>query len=645
MIGAGAPIAETRDELLVATGDAVWRGDLAAAHAMLTRLADRERGMADSALDYWSELLALLRCEPLARIPHTGAHDPPLTDPWDGLRRLAQIERVRLSREGRRAPPSAIGAHLKAGPGPQQMVWPVERERWTDELPMPVVLSHCATPEPGQVEATDGADAVPTTSAATDPEVELVTSAAERLPPDHPATSLLLVQEAVLRVARGQADAAAAPLARLERMADARLTASERDRAVLAGALAAVANPAAKPDVVLVKGRAAMALKISAPARRALSLVIAEKLSAAGRAEDASAVLGPPPHGDDVIGRFIAFRQMEAHARAGRLGPLLAEAREVLGRRQHADVQNDRTSAAIMDLALRTLLASPVSDATLEVLESLGPPRERLGRAEAFAQAALEAGAFRSAMATFVWLYENDTEPNRKLQDLARASVAAARAGDRAEFARTFRLLAGQEDRGEPDDARANGKADGKGDKRPVASDKGDRRGKLDRPRDGALIASAEREHAREKRRSTLSVNWQRALLVVARDALPALVENDDQPNLATLVDTLKRHLGDAGRGPVDEELTTLYRAASAHLKSGARAYAETVGADRRPILLGDVLIGRKYEVPAPFVDLSSAIDEMGMLVFVPRRGNDASTASIARWPGRLGVAWTGRRS
>ena len=28
VVGAGAPVAETRDELLVATGDAVWRGDL-----------------------------------------------------------------------------------------------------------------------------------------------------------------------------------------------------------------------------------------------------------------------------------------------------------------------------------------------------------------------------------------------------------------------------------------------------------------------------------------------------------------------------------------------------------------------------------------------------------------------------------------
>jgi hypothetical protein len=334
----------------------------------------------------------------------------------------------------------------------------------------------------------------------------------------------------------------------------------------------------------------------------------------------------------------------------------------VLARRAHADVDNDPTSTAIMDIALRTLLASPVSDETLEVLESLGPPRERLGRADQFAQAALEAGAFRSAMSTFLWLYDNDNDPNRQLQNLARASVAAARAGDRVSFARTFRLLAGQEDRLEgDDDKKTASKGDKKGDRtdRAAKAEKVER-AERDRPRpdraergpkvelkarDGSLIASAETEKVREKRRAARSVNWQRALLVVARDALPGLVENDDQPNLATLVDTLKRHLVDGGRGPVDEELTTLYRAASAHLKAGARAYAETVGAERRPILLGDVLIGRKYNVPAPQIDLSSALDEIGPMVFVPRRGNDASTASLQRWPGRLGVAWTGSRS
>jgi hypothetical protein len=318
----------------------------------------------------------------------------------------------------------------------------------------------------------------------------------------------------------------------------------------------------------------------------------------------------------------VAFRQTEAHARAGRRAEALAEARAALHGKSRDVVDGDPALSAVMDLAMRTLLASPVSAETMEVLESLGRPRERLARAEAFAQAALAAGAPESAMATFLWLYENDGESDRQLQHLARASVAAAQAGNRREFARTFQMLAGQD----PDDERAD-----KAGKKPAAGPK--------------PPAAAARAVAQKATRRVRSANWQRALLVVARDALPALVEHDDQPDLSTLVQTLQRHLNEAGRGPVDEELTTLYRAASAHLKSGARAYAETVGAERRPILLGDVLIGRKYAVPAPQIDLSSALDEIGPMVFVPRRGNDASAKSLQRWPGRLGVAWTGSRS
>jgi len=660
LLGGGAPVAETRDELLIATGDAVWRGDLGTAHAMLTRLADRERAVADTALDFWSEMLALLRCEPLKKIPRTGPHDRELSDPWDGLRRLAQIERVRLGRDGRAPLAAAGGGHLKTGMNENQMVWPVERELWTDELPMPAMANHCAP-----AAAPTGDELVRMAAPASEPEVALVSSAAGLLPAEHPAKPLLFVQAAVLDIGRGDPRAAGAPLARLEELGAPQLTPDERERILLAAALASVADPAEKPDALLAKGRAALALKISAPARRALSLLLAERLLAAGRMEESSATLGPPPHGEDAIGRYIAFRQMEAHARASRLGPLLAEAREVLARRSYTEVETDPTLTAIMDIALRTLLASPVSDETMEVIESLGPPRERLARAEAFAQLALETGAFKSAMVTFVWLNENEKDASRQLQDLARASVAAARAGDRAEFARTFRLLAGQEDRVEPSDKKGNKKGERKGDKGDRKGDRnGDRRGdrgetavaaankpesaseKLERQAlEGGLIASAESDKVREKRRAARSVNWQRALMVVARDALPALVENDDQANLATLVDTLKRHLGDGNHGTGDEELTTLYRAASAHLKTGARAYAETIGAERRPILLGDVLIGRRYNVPPPKVDLSSALDEVGPLVFVPRRGNDASTASIARWPGRLGEAWTGSRS
>jgi hypothetical protein len=657
-VGAGGPAPETRDELLVATGDAVWRGDLGAAHAALTRLADREHGLPDTALDFWSELLALLRCEPLARTPRVARDDRPLRDPWDALRRLVQIERVRLGRRsgaGTAAQAatriaSAEGGGAATGRRPLDVVWPIEREHWSDELPTPAVVSRCLA-EPSAERA--GSSLAPPSG----PEVAFVLQAARLMPDGHPAKPILLVEAAALAIADGRPGGAAGPLAKLEAGPSLILSSVERDEALLAAALAAIGDPSASPETLLARGRQALALPLDAPVRRAVALRLADRLVQAGRGEDATAVLGPPPHGDDDIGRYIAFRQVEAHARAGRRAELLAEAREVLHRTSRAAVDEDPALAAVMDVALRALLASPVSAETLEMIEALGPPRERLARAEAFAQIALEAGAHPSAMATFLWLYENDTDPSRQLQHLARASVAAARAGNRAEFARTFRLLAGQEDLG-PARAAAPKRGERSGPQADAAPRAGDRSradgrpdDKLrvagrptDRPRDGALISSGEVDRAREKRRESRSVNWQRALLVVARDALPALVDADDQSNLSTLVDTLKRHLGDGGRGPVDEELTTLYRAASAHLKSGARAYAETIGSDRRPILLGDVLVGRSYDVRPPRVDLRSAVGEAGPLVFVPKRGNDPTT-SLERWPGRFGLPWPGGRS
>jgi hypothetical protein len=234
--------------------------------------------------------------------------------------------------------------------------------------------------------------------------------------------------------------------------------------------------------------------------------------------------------------------------------------------------------------------------------------------------------------------------------------VAAARAGARAEFARTFGELAGQEVEvaaAAPGavvvagaDAKPAGKPAGKTAGKPAgkANTKSTKQAGASTSApalDFGLIASAEAEGHHAKQRAALSTDWQRALLVVARDALPALVDNDDQPDLATLVATLKRHLDDAGqKGPVDEELTTLYRAASAHLKTGPRAYAETVGASRRPILLGDIMIGRSYQVRVPTVDLTPALEEAGPLVFVPRRGTDPS--SLQRWPGTFRIMWTG---
>ncbi|HVT09739.1 MAG TPA: hypothetical protein VHO67_19895 [Polyangia bacterium] len=616
-IGAAVPAEPSRDALLDGAAGAIRNGRYQSAGIALTAVADRERGRRDPELDFWSELLALARCEPLLRVPRVTAADPPLVDEWDRLRRLVEIERLRLARNP---------AQIAKKPGPladqrastaatsqrrdDQIRWPLEAERWPDETIVPVLVDRCA---PGESLALGRPDQ------ASDGEVALVSATANALPAGHPAAPTLWLQAAVLDVTHGRAARANAMLARLEAVGGAQnpdLDAQERQSLVLAAALAAVGDPAAPPERVLATGRAALRLDVPAATVRALSLVIADRLVAAQRADDAVAILGSPPHGDDALGRAIAFRQAQAHAHANRRAQLLAEAREALHGHSRADVQDDPALAAIMDLALRTLRASPVSPETMEVLEALGPPRERLARAEAFAAGALDGGAPLSAMATFEWLYQNDTDPSRQLQHLARECVAAARAGARADFARTFHLLAGQETEGDTAAARPRaGKA------------------AAGKPEDKhALIASSEADARRERRRSARSADWQRALLVVARDALTALVDADDQADLATLVATLKRHLDEAGRGPVDDELTTLYRAASAHLKTGARAYAETVGAERRPILLGDIRVDRTYDVEPPHVDLTGMLQEVGTLLFVPR-GRDP--AVVARWPGR----------
>ncbi len=647
-VGAQVPAPVSREHLLTETGDAVWRGDLAIAEVALTALADRERGQPDSALDFWSEMLALLRCEPLGRIPRVSPVALPLRDPWMQLRRLVQIERVRLARalpevpkagrmmarsEGRaKGPSAATKATTQATTEvTTEVTWPIESEHWSDEQAVPVLVTRC--PQASAISA-------PMTSApAADAEIALVAGTAGLLPSEHPATAPLLLQAAVLEMSHGRATPAVATLARFEAVGGARdnvLALRERSDAIFTDALAAVTDPAVAPAVAMEKSRAAFRLDLPAAVRRGLALLLADRLVAANRPDDAVAILGAPPHGDDAIGRYIAFRQVEAHARAGRRAELIAEAREALHRHGRAEVEADPALGAMMDMALRTLEASPVSSETIEMLEALGPPRERLSRAQAFAEMALGAGAHASAMATYAWLYDNDTDAERRLQHLAHESVAAARAGARAEFARTFLLLAGQEEtvaRPPPSKVKVNAKARGTATTASTSTSGGD---------GGGLIASAEAEGHRTKLRAERSADWQRALLVVARDALPALVDNDDQTDLNTLVATLKRHLDEAGRGPVDEELTTLYRAASAHLRSGPRAYAETVGSARRPILLGEILIGRSYDVRPPAIDLTSALEETGPLVFVPRHGADPTPSSLRRWPGSFRIAWTG---
>ena len=349
---------------------------------------------------------------------------------------------MRLGRGARPAGPArrcAGRAPRRARPARRQVVWPVEREHWSDELP------HARGRQPLR-RRRRRSRAAPA-PAAGEREAALVTRRRDHPPRrtsgDAPPAGAGGGAGHRARDARRRG----APLARLEHLAPDALAAAERGRDDAGGGAAPrVADPLTAADELLARGRAALAVAADARTRRALSLLLAERLIALGKQDDAVAVLGPPPHGDDEVGRYIAFRQVEAHARAGRRAELLAEAREVLHRRSRP--RGRGRSGAGGGHGPRAAHAARVA----------GLRRDAGGArvARPAARAAAAGRGFRAARARGAGVQVGDghlplaattTTPtrNRPLQHLARASVAAARAGDRAEFARTFRILAGQE--------------------------------------------------------------------------------------------------------------------------------------------------------------------------------------------------------
>lgn len=616
-VGAALPAPEAPGQLLERASAAIWRGDPRAAEAALAEAAERAAGRHDPALDFWSELFALLRCDPLRDLPR------PLRGPanaWEELRRLVQIERVRLSRrlgEGQRARPALEAETDYTAPAPAGSVaWPAEDEQWPDEELRPLALpDRCAAGVDDQALASGAARA---------PELALVEEVTVRLREEHPARPLLLLDQAVLLIARGRDGDAARPLALLEETHDvtaAVLAPAEQATLAAVTALAAVAAEPAGPRAIARLRLALERADLPRSARRHLTLQLAESLRAARRGDEATALVGPPPHGDDPAGRALALGQAEAHARAGRRAELLAEARAALAGQLFAEVEADGRLAALLDLAVRALLQSPVAAETFETLEALGVPGERLRRVEHFAAVADREKVPAAALAAFLWMAEQDRNPSRKLHHLARAAVAAARAGDHAEFVRLLGVVAGD---GEEAGTRA--------------AEPPGRRGAT-----GAVAAAGTAPAARpvpawRGRAGRRTTDWLRALLVVARDSLEALVEAGDGKGLGLLVDVLQRHLVEGGRGSLDDELTVVYRAARSHLDAGPRAYAERVGQPRRPILLGEIALGAP--LPGAARGTRWVPPEPGTLVFVPRSGTDPSAANLLRWPEPLGVAW-----
>ena len=286
----------------------------------------------------------------------------------------------------------------------------------------------------------------------------MVSELTDALPDGHPALPSLLFEQATLSIAAGDPRAALAPLGRLTAGTLALSGAfSPEDLAqlILARAIAADADASADPQhrgAAIPLLQAALAADLPHDVRRVLGFRLAEQMRAAGRVDEAVAAIGPPPHGDDALGRYLAFRQVEAHVKAGRRAEALAEARAALGKHRRTEIDGHTALAAIDDFAMRLLVASPVSDESIEVLEALGDPSERLARVERFALMAEAGNAYASAVEAFLWMMQNDPDENRRLHHLARASVAAARAGDRVQFGRTFAMLAGE---GDQDDAEA----------------------------------------------------------------------------------------------------------------------------------------------------------------------------------------------
>src|SRR5262249_50381715 len=152
----------------------------------------------------------------------------------------------------------------------------------------------------------------------------------------------------------------------------------------------------------------------------------------------------------------------------------------------------------------------------LEVVESLGPPRELFARIDRLGKVALERGRPPLAVEIYRWLLAEHHLAYLKPYYLARHAAAAAAAGDGAGFQSSFALL----------------------------------------------VAPPQREKKKPR-----NIEWDRQLLLCPRDAVTWLVARKDFPQLHFLIPPLQGYLR-AAPGPY-AELTRLYRLASTQLPAG----------------------------------------------------------------------------
>src|SRR5262249_32494147 len=119
-----------------------------------------------------------------------------------------------------------------------------------------------------------------------------------------------------------------------------------------------------------------------------------------------------------------------------------ALARGLLAPRSTEEVRGDRVLREVADLAAVRITEHPFGPQVIEILESLGSPRELGGRLDHAADVALAPGRAAFARAAWSWLSAREKNPYMQPYLQARIVVATLAIGDARGFAQGYTALA-----------------------------------------------------------------------------------------------------------------------------------------------------------------------------------------------------------
>lgn len=532
----------------LSAAQAFWSRDLAGVRQAIDAELSRPRSTHTGAVHLWSEVEALMACLP----PGLEQRRPfvPRT-PWELLVGLVRLERLRLVRTGVEA--SSLGQVLgradffsRESAAPDALIhWPSSDEVWSDERVLPIV-------RPSECEAATPASDV---AAARADELALAQALLSVTPPDHPAFVSLVLHCVALLVDAGEVASALVIGARLVEAPMGHASAEEQVSARLVRALA---REAMGEDEELIEEWQALETQAGGGVEAFVALRLESALARAGRWAALRARLESKPITPDAAGWYRAYLRGRALSASGDTPGLLAHAREVLRDAPESAAQNSSLSA-LADLVWATLSESPFDERVVELIEGFGSPRLVYARIERFAVVALARGRTTVAGDAWSWLLAHHQNGQAHARYRAGLVDVAFDAANLAQFRAQLRALT-------------------RPDERLLEAIPSARRGAFFDERDQALLALASR-------------------------TVPRLGERGDDAWTRAFVDVLQTFLRDAPESRAHATLTSLYRTARGLLSSGARAYAERVGAERPTLVLGEVKVDRALpEPPAPTV-------------------------------------------